>query len=373
MYESVRIQNFRGFADLTVDELTRVNLVVGENNVGKTAVLEAVAILADAPRMQTPRDLEKLRKAPVAGGKTISLFEGLFRDFDASHPITISAQSATRREVASVVVEMAGRTTVSLTEGRGVDLHVPPETDEEMRPLVAPLAGMAPDLVRMELRTGPAATPRSGAAIGVLQRSNPSRLVGVQFDEPAANRPSQFIAVQDVVGLAADPARLTEAIQSGKRDGVVEAMRAVDERVAGLELLDTGAGAGIFVRLAGSTRLMPLGHLGSGAARMLSMVLASFAAEQGVLAVDEIDTGLHYSIQHKVWSAMGSAALEFGVQLFATTHSYECMVAAHEAFADHPEDFSMHRLERGPDGIVRSHDFGHESLGTALELGFEVR
>ena len=45
MYTSVRIQNFRGFEDLTVDGLTRVNLIVGKNGVGKTGLLEAVYML----------------------------------------------------------------------------------------------------------------------------------------------------------------------------------------------------------------------------------------------------------------------------------------------------------------------------------------
>ena len=45
MYESIRIQNFRGLKDLTIENLGRVNLLVGANNVGKTSVLEALALL----------------------------------------------------------------------------------------------------------------------------------------------------------------------------------------------------------------------------------------------------------------------------------------------------------------------------------------
>jgi AAA15 family ATPase/GTPase len=33
MYDEIRIQNFRGFADLTVAPLQRVNLVVSRSNV----------------------------------------------------------------------------------------------------------------------------------------------------------------------------------------------------------------------------------------------------------------------------------------------------------------------------------------------------
>ncbi|MBN1565485.1 MAG: AAA family ATPase, partial [Anaerolineae bacterium] len=42
MYTSFHIKNFRGFRDLTLDGLARVNLIAGGNNVGKTALLEAI-------------------------------------------------------------------------------------------------------------------------------------------------------------------------------------------------------------------------------------------------------------------------------------------------------------------------------------------
>ena len=42
MYSSFRVQNFRGFKDLRLDDLARVNLIAGKNNTGKTALLEAI-------------------------------------------------------------------------------------------------------------------------------------------------------------------------------------------------------------------------------------------------------------------------------------------------------------------------------------------
>ncbi|MHB8995043.1 MAG: AAA family ATPase [Armatimonadota bacterium] len=373
MYKSVRIQNFRGFEDLTVSGLTRVNLIVGENNVGKTALLEAISIIADAPRMQTPFRLERLRKSPVAGDKTTNIFEGLFHDFSLGHSIRLQAEAEDQTDTVSVFADDVKKTSISLGDGRDTALYVPDASEEPMRPPVVPLAGMASDVVRMELRKGTAGSPRTGTAFRMLDRGDGRRLGAMQFDEPSPNLPNEFLHVQAVAGLESDPTRLTNAILADKRELVVHAMQEVDRRIIGLEILETGAGSGIFVRLAASNRLMPLGLLGSGAVRLLSMVLASLAAEHGLLIVDEIDTGLHYSILPDVWRVMGASADELDYQLFATTHSYECMVAAHQAFADHPQDFSMHRLERRSDGSIVSKDFGHETLGLALEHRMEVR
>ncbi len=42
MIQSFQIRNYRGFKDFKIDGLKRVNLITGSNNVGKTALLEAL-------------------------------------------------------------------------------------------------------------------------------------------------------------------------------------------------------------------------------------------------------------------------------------------------------------------------------------------
>lgn len=45
MYKYFKINNFRCFEKLELPELERVNLIVGKNNVGKTALLEAIFVI----------------------------------------------------------------------------------------------------------------------------------------------------------------------------------------------------------------------------------------------------------------------------------------------------------------------------------------
>jgi len=75
----------------------------------------------------------------------------------------------------------------------------------------------------------------------------------------------------------------------------------------------------------------------------------------------------------QVWQAIGHAARQADVQVFATTHSYECITAAHEAFtASGIYDLSVHRLDRVNDKIeVATYD--QETLGYATEMNHEVR
>lgn len=44
MYTSFRVQNFRCFEDLKIDDLARINLIAGKNNTGKTSLLETIML-----------------------------------------------------------------------------------------------------------------------------------------------------------------------------------------------------------------------------------------------------------------------------------------------------------------------------------------
>ena len=75
-----------------------------------------------------------------------------------------------------------------------------------------------------------------------------------------------------------------------------------------------------------------------------------------------------------MWTAIAAAARRADAQVFATTHSLECVAAAHEAFkASGPYDLRVHRLDLDEDGAHRVATFDEEKLETALDLGWEVR
>ena len=41
----LRIDHFRGIRDLNIEHLTSINVIVGDNNCGKTSVMEAIQFL----------------------------------------------------------------------------------------------------------------------------------------------------------------------------------------------------------------------------------------------------------------------------------------------------------------------------------------
>jgi AAA15 family ATPase/GTPase len=107
--------------------------------------------------------------------------------------------------------------------------------------------------------------------------------------------------------------------------------------------------------------------------RLASILLRIANTPGGVVLIDEIDSGLHHSVLRDVWKVIGSAAETFDTQIFATTHSYECIREAHEAFKESDNYiFRLHRLDRVR-GKVESVTYDEEALTAAIKAEFEVR
>ncbi len=168
---------------------------------------------------------------------------------------------------------------------------------------------------------------------------------------------------------------------------VIEALRTIEpsiERIASTGLdpqrflypVDRdyeSARGGLFAKLTGSPQRIPIGSLGDGIWRMLGIALSLAKARGGVLLVDEIDTGLHYSVMADMWRLVRDTAARLDVQVFATTHSrdcYESLAAISRADVGANSDVSIQRIERGKPTAV---SFSERDIVIAAERSIEVR
>jgi AAA15 family ATPase/GTPase len=122
----------------------------------------------------------------------------------------------------------------------------------------------------------------------------------------------------------------------------------------------------------GFPALAPLAVCGDGVVRLFSFVVELTAVKGGVLLIDEIDAGLHYSVMVPFWRALRKLADEHDVQIFATTHNDNLIRSAMAAFDDDLSWLCLFRLDRRKQGIVAVR-YDEEALATARDERFEVR
>jgi ABC-type multidrug transport system ATPase subunit len=166
--------------------------------------------------------------------------------------------------------------------------------------------------------------------------------------------------------------RLWDQIQlTAKEEDVVKLLQVIDARVERVAFRASEPEALVKLKEAAP---LPLGNLGDGMTRLLTIAIALVSASNGYLLVDEIDTGLHYRTITDMWRVVMETAVRLNVQVFATTHSWDCQRSFAEALnmQDDQDIGAFFRLQRRGEQIEAIR-YDAERLTFAIEQDIEVR
>lgn len=382
LLNSLEIRNFRGFRHLQIERLGRVNLIVGKNNVGKSSLLEALQLYAQ--RGSPVLIWEFLR------GRDESRYVSITRDVGDETTYPHSGRSGERL----VNIENRLLALKYMFYGRkDVRMHIEPiqigpinSADETMsltvgwfdeqvgedgrlrRLLLQPEDyTQAVDLVpRLIVGVGKQQSIDYAISLSTLPRLVRPELKEINSIFVGANglNRSQAGSLWDKISL-----RKLEA-------DVLASLRIIAPGVEGQSFVgDPGTREGRIpiVRISGIDEPLPLRSLGNGMQRVLGIALALANASDGILLVDEIENGIHYSVQPELWQLVFQLAARLNVQIFATTHSWDCIEAFQKAAQENKQEEGMLiRLDFKKSG-VNATLFDNEELGIITRQQIEVR
>lgn len=350
MLKSLRIQNFRNLVDLKIDQLGRVNLFTGRNNSGKTSLLEAVYLMLGfghpiaAPQINAFRGLDdELDMSPIVVQDTA--WKPMFYGLDTSEEIILSSEDTSLGSL-ELTISLGQPATIEL---RTAQSSLPPGASVSLKDL----------LFRFQ---------RNGQSpVENYLHVTPDKM---QFNRLDASPPFSTVFLSTRSGGVQGDAEWFGKLQVRKQaDAVVEALKIVEPRLQSIEA-NPASGTSMLWGDIGLAELVPLPVMGEGMTRVARLMLAICAAPGGVVLIDEIETGLHHSILPKVWQAVNVAAGSFNTQVIATTHSYECLEAAHQALG--ADDFRLHRLE-AEEGLSRCVTLEPDQIDAVIRHAMEVR
>lgn len=362
MYSSFTARHFRCFGDVTVAPLAQINLISGKNNVGKTALLEALWMHHGyfnpelGVRVSALRGLTRI--------KTSEAYHDLFSDFDVASPVELVSQDegGTSRTLRITVNEQ----TTSRLEFRREDMNGSNGHEESATDRVGQESTeLSTARIDLEFTIGNGPVIRSQAFI------EPN---AIRFEQAAGVKEpgGVFLGARQSGGLEEMAERFANLAVKKREERVVRFLQIVEPRLQRLAVQYRG-GLPVIYGDIDLPYLIPLPLMGQGMGRLLQIALAIPDAQNGILLIDEIENGIHHTIMKPVWRGIVELARSYHVQIFATTHSRECIDAALEAFRDdRTADFVLHRLESADDGI-RSMTYDLSMLQAASEIDAEVR
>lgn len=356
MIHDLHIQGFRRFADYRMKDLARVNLLVGDNNCGKTTVLEALHLfgLGDAHAALTlaaERRGELLYRAEVGTGGSTEWYPTL-RHFFTGHEIEHGSSFRISNQKNAFVVDLISIKDVPehFWLGRFRDLGVRCQwLNDDRTKRYFPID-----------RDGAVDSMTSGGWTDDERSSRRVQLLDVEFPS------MQIRSLWDSVNELGLDAQVIDALKVVKNDL---------ERIHfdAVQVPTYNPRVGVRFRDLANRELLPIGVLGQGVYRMLELAVALVWCKDGIFLIDEIDTALHWSIMGNLWKLVIETAKRNGTQVFATTHSFDCIRGLEWACSNYPKLAEEVSIQSIKDEVNESIPLAGGRLPFVMEQQIEVR
>lgn len=359
---SFGVRGFRAFKELQIEEFGRVNLFVGLNNAGKTSLLEAIHLYAGGANPQRIRELLVAREE-LASSDDVRVD---LKVLDAALGRLFHADGDTRLTKVTVGPLRDEDRTVAVQRGWAT---VREAGDSASRFSPSELADLSGDQEpALELRRGPSSVRviADRNLLGwLMARMSPAPLYTALLIPAGGLSTGAVASYWDRIAL------------TDEEDLVTAALRIISpgvERISVIGDTDQPHERRVMVRVRGQATPVPLRTMGDGMNRLLGIALALATARDGLLLVDEIENGIHYSVQPDIWRMILKASASLNVQVFATTHSWDCIRAFAAATSDSGTgDEMLYRLDRRVEGHVRAVRYTAKEVAIAAEQQIEVR
>ena len=364
--ESITLERFRAFRELTIRGLGRVNLITGKNNAGKSSVLEGLRLLASTAAPDVIYDILRHREENIerAGEEEHpadldSLFQvsGLFHGFPllSEEPEPIAFSIIGKSSPMSIKISLDWLSEELDSDGMKLVPLDNPEPDG-----IAALIVETPDTTRIHRldRFGRYLHPMHRARFESSNRTQMSCI----FVSPYSGEST------GVLGPLWDKIALSD-----REKDVVEALRIINPQISAVSMVgSTRRKLTAIVRADNIAQPLPLRSFGDGLNRLFGIILALVNARGGLLLVDEFENGLHHTVQLDVWRTIFQLAQTLDIQVFATSHSWDAVEAFQKAAAEAPEEGALIRLARRGEDIIPT-VLSEDELAIATRDEIEVR
>jgi len=365
----LEIHEYRVYSHLQMKRLGRVNLFVGKNNIGKSSVLEALWIYSQRGQpsslveiLQSRDELSRPLPFSLSSGS-----DARDRIWDVKH--LFHGRKDVRDHLQPMIIGPIDRPSASLSISiEWFSINDDEQGDVKQRFIPDPDRGTDSDPY-LVIRLGKQRRELHRLDRVFSRNYRPPRRP--EFDRIAG----QFIRAN---GLSSeDVASLWDSIAlTDLEESVVAALHLIAPEVQRVSFVGPQGRSSVRVPVARISRLnepVSLRSMGEGMNRILGIILALVNAREGMLLVDEIESGLHYTVQTNVWRLIFKLAHQLNVQVFATTHSWDCIESFQKAAVeDLAEEGLLIRLEN-KDDEVNTTIFDEKRLSIATKEQIEVR
>lgn len=350
MIKSVSINGFKALDKLETVPLSKITLIGGKNNTGKTTFLEALFFYLDfnysafIEKVLVWRDVNRASEVKEKWKK-------FFYNFDFSTDINIlinSEKKGNERLYINYINDYETSGPIQVIEN-GITLFKRNFSSLE----ITHSCNDSIDYRAYILNQG--------------LNYNYLKEIDLLQDQPSGYYIGERMRLQD---------KNTEYLgildKSDEQEKILPLLRIFEPNLIRLQTIPEN-GINLIYADFGNRKKMPVNMLGDGFCRCLTiaLILASKSAE--IFLIDEVASGIHYSIQEDFWTFLVEASRLYECQIIATTHSYDTIKAFNSIInSNNPSDYAYIRFGK-KDDIIKPYVFNAETLNYSISSDLEIR
>lgn len=355
LLKELTIENFRGFDKIELKEFSKINIVLGKNNSGKTSILEAIFLLAGMSNPILPDTINRFRGiASINASNLKYLFHNISfvnnptftAILDDSSERTLELSPLYKGSSEKEKVELDGTSSSAMTTYspiNGLDLNFSTKKKQQQR------------------------QPYK-ASINYTQQGL-SRIINNKYIEKIS---ATFIGTEsnDSTILAG----YSELVKKKKDDFVLHALQTFDKRIESIQPLPDG----IYLGLKNIDELVLSNMAGDGIRRFLKIITAVANPSRTIILIDEIENGLHYSAYRLLWESILALSSTLDSQLFITTHNVETLKCLQKVLEDTENEIQREYVKvftvvETKNAGFKSYGYSYEGFKEAIDNEMEMR
>lgn len=313
--KKLNVNTFRGIHQLAIDDINHINIIAGDNNCGKTSVLEAMLLLRNPSDVTNILRIARTREIPFIMGST-SIYESFINLIPkGGNDNSISIDALCNNE--HVQFLLIGKQKRIMLDMEDLRKRRPYSQREREVPEIAPTS------------------IETDAFIGEIQCEYGERKERIVVDIDAYTsttgreiKKNNYLNMTYLSPFNHILGNIFGRILSNDslKDICLNALRLFDPGILDLLILrneETGRPTEYVKHM--KLGRMPLSTYGDGIKKVLSIANGIAQASGGILLIDEAETAIHSRYYYDIFRFIVKACKQLKVQVFITTHSQEAI------------------------------------------------
>lgn len=332
MINTLEINEYKGFSNFKLDNLSQINIISGKNNTGKTALLEAISILKSSDNLRTfKKNIALIFKSRDLYSEDL---EKYFEDINLSMTI---------KDV-NIKIEHHFKDELEI-DIEQLDKRLQREFDGSEEFLIMYHNDKVKDIMRFERRSESAFyVSREKSDTAFIDSSKPNN----------SDLTTLYSSIQDL----------------GIQDKFLTYLQIIDKNIIRIEPQLRERKSFLRVTLENPYRSLFSSELGEGTNRFIEILCVLLSNANGTVLIDEIENGIHYTKLYDVWKAIIEIVQKETIQLFVTTHDDESIEALLKASQDRAfEKVTSIKLFRDEENQIQPSIKNFEILEYGIEQG----